>query len=115
MPGGALGFDQIAASLIVAKKEMGKEVRLVFALPWKDQDKLWRVKQKELYRNLLSEADEILYVAQEYADGCMKKRNRYMVDASAYCICALLHRRSGTAQTLRYAGQAGVKVIYVMP
>ena len=60
--GGALGFDQIAASLIVAKKEMGINIRLVFALPCRNQDELWEPKQKELYRNLLDEADEIVYV-----------------------------------------------------
>ena len=35
--GGALGFDQMAASLILAKKEMGKQIRLIFALPYKNQ------------------------------------------------------------------------------
>lgn len=30
--GGALGFDQIAASCIIAKKQMGKEIRLILYL-----------------------------------------------------------------------------------
>lgn len=30
--GGVLGFDQIAASVITAKKEMGYDVKLVFAV-----------------------------------------------------------------------------------
>lgn len=72
--GGALGFDQIAASLIVAKKEMGKDIRLIFALPCRNQDGFWNTEQKKLYRNLLTEADELLYVSEEYTDGCMKKR-----------------------------------------
>ena len=111
--GGALGFDQIAASLIVAKKEMGQRIRLVFALPCKNQDALWSGEQRRLYRNLLVEADEIIYVSEEYAEGCMDKRNRYMVDRSAYCICALFHSISGTGQTVRYANQKGQGVINV--
>ena len=71
--GGALGFDQIAASLIIAKKEMGHDVRLVFALPCRNQDERWNADQKRLYHNLLAEADEIVYVSGEYTDGCMKK------------------------------------------
>lgn len=33
--GGAPGFDLVAAALIVAKKEIGRNVRLIFALPTK--------------------------------------------------------------------------------
>lgn len=112
--GGALGFDQIAASLIVAKKEMGKKIRLIFALPCKNQDSLWDEKQKELYQNLLGEADEVIYISEEYDPFCMKRRNKYMVEHSAYCICALLHEKSGTAQTVRFARKKGLKIVNVV-
>ncbi|MDO7788401.1 SLOG family protein [Desulforamulus aquiferis] len=107
--GGSFGFEQVAASLIIAKKEMGRGVRLIFA----KQDKLWSAEQRELYNNLLAEADEIIYVLEEYHNGCMKKRNRYIVDCSAYCICALLHTLSGTDRTVRYARRKGLHVINV--
>ena len=113
MAGGALGFDHIASAMIIAKREMGQNVRLILALPCRDQDKHWTAEQKQMYQNLLSEADEIRYISEEYSMGCMKKRNRYMVSNSAYCICALLSNRSGTGQTVRYARQKGVAVINV--
>jgi len=109
--GGALGFDQIAASLIIAKKEMGQKIRLVFALPCKNQDEFWNDEEQRLYHDILAEADEVIYVSEEYTNGCMKKRNRYMVDRSDYCICSLLHPMSGTDQTVRYARQKGLMVI----
>jgi len=112
--GGALGFDQIAASLIIAKKETGRDIHLIFALPCKNQHKLWNNEQKQLYHNLLAEADEIIYVSNEYTDSCMKKRNCYMVEQSSFCICALLYPFGGTEQTVRYARQKGVKVINVI-
>lgn len=112
--GGALGFDQIAASLIIAKKEMGRKIRLTFALPCKNQDEFWTDEQKQLYHNILAEADEIIYVSEEYTNGCMKKRNRYMVDHSAYCICACLHSFSGTDQTIKYARRQGLKVLSLL-
>lgn len=110
---GGLGFDLLAASLIIAKKEMGKKIHLIFTLPFIDQDKFWSDEQRNIYRSLLGEADEIIYISEEYTDGCIKKRNRYMVDNSAYCIYAWLHPFSGTDQTVRYARQKGVKVINV--
>lgn len=111
--GGALGFDQLAASLVVAKKEMGNNIRLIFALPCKNQDMLWSAEQKRLYRGLLDEADEIIYVSEEYTNDCMKKRNYYMVDRSAHCICAQIYETGGTAQTVRYTRGRTINVINV--
>ena len=113
LSGGALGFDQIAASLIVSKKEQGADIRLIFALPCHNQDEKWTDRQKQLYHSLLNEADEIHYVSEEYTPDCMKKRNYYMVDNSAYCICAMTKDISGTGQTVRYAQQQGLQVINV--
>lgn len=111
--GGALGFDQIAASLIIAKKEMGIDIHLLFALPCKNQDAQWNNQQKKLYNGLLGEADEIIYVSENYDPFCMKRRNQYMIEHSAYCICALLHEKSGTGQTVRFACKKGLKIINV--
>lgn len=105
--GGALGFDHIAASMVISKKQQGKDIRLVFALPCRNQDEKWTDRQKRLYHSLLNEADEVYYVSEEYTPDCIKDRNHYMVDNSAYCICTLLRDMSGTGQTVRYAqGQA---------
>lgn len=112
--GGALGFDQMAASLIVIKKKMGSSIRLIFALPCRNQDALWHEEQKKFYHDLLDEADEIVYVSKEYTYDCMKKRNYYMVDRSAYCICAQIYETGGTAQTVRYAKEKGLKVINIL-
>jgi len=111
--GGALGFDQIAASLIIAKKETGGNIRLIFALPCRNQDEHWTSEQKRLYRSLLNEADEVRYVSEEYNPDCMKNRNYYMVEHSAYCVCAMLHNRSGTSQTVSYARKKGLQIINV--
>lgn len=111
--GGALGFDQIAASLIVSKKERGARIRLVFALPCRNQDACWNAAQKRLYHRLLGEADEIVYVSREYTKDCMKKRNCYMVDRSAYCICAQINSIEGTAHTVRYAKEKNRLILNV--
>ena len=111
--GGAIGFDAICSSLIISKKQQGADIRLIFALPCRNQDEKWTDRQKRLYRSLLAEADEIIYVSEEYTPNCMKERNFFMVDNSAYCICALLKDISGTGQTVRYAQRQGLRIINV--
>ena len=111
--GGALGFDQIAASLIVAKGDIGYDINLVMALPCKGQDDLWSVKEKQLYRQLLDVADVVEYVSETYTSDCMEKRNQYLIDKSEYCICALIRERSGTGQTVRYAKEKNRQIINV--
>ena len=111
--GGAVGFDQIAASLIISKKQQGINVRLIFALPCLNQDEKWADRQKKLYHSLLGEGDEVVYVSEEYTPNCMKERNIYMVDNSAHCICAMVKDFSGTGQTVLYALQQGLEIINV--
>ena len=113
LSGGALGFDHIAASLVIAKKQQGANIRLIFALAHDGYNESWTDKQKQLFRSLMGEADEVRYVSEKYAIGCIKKRNHYLVDNSAYCICALTKKISETAQTVRYARQQGLKIINV--
>lgn len=111
--GGVLGFDQIAASVITTKKEMGYDVKLVFALPCRNQDEHWNTEEKKLYYGLLDEADEIVYILETHTDDCIKKRNQYMVDRSLYCICAQIYSTGETAQTVKYARQNSLKVISI--
>ena len=111
--GGARGFDLIAAALIFSKKEMGADLRLDFILPCRDQDTFWSEREKKLYHCLLSEADGVTYLSDAYRPGCMKRRNRYLIDHSDYCIYALLHDNSGTWQTVQYARKNGLHMISV--
>ena len=112
--GGALGFDLIAAAYIVAKKEMGSPLRLIFALPCKNHTEKWPEKAKDLFWQLLKEADEVYYVSDTYEADCMKKRNRFMVDRARCCICALLYNQSGTGQTVAYARKKQRKIINLL-
>lgn len=113
LSGGALGFDQTAAALIASKKKQGYVIRLELALPYPDQDRLWSQNIQRQYRQLLESADSVHCLSELYAYDCIRKRNRYLVERSAFCICALLRSPSGTAQTVHYAEQNGLSVINV--
>jgi len=86
---------------------------LLSDFPCRNQDALWTRDEKELYRLLLAETDDIHYVSELYSEDCMRIRNHYMGDRSDYCLCALIHAFSGTAQTVGYARKKGVRIINV--
>ncbi len=57
-----------------------------------------------------------MHVSQEYREGCMLKRNRYLVD-HATCLLAVYNGewRGGTAMTVRYARKLGREIIVLNP
>jgi len=103
LSGGALGFDQYAASHVLRLKKKYPHIRLIFVLPC---DKLimsekWSFCQKNSFLFLFNKADEIIYISHDYYEGCMKHRNEKLVELSSYCIAYLKRERSGTGQTVR--------------
>lgn len=111
--GGAIGFDLMAAAVIAEKKKCGKPLRLIFALPCANHNARWPSSETDLLNSLLTHADEIICLQDEYTPDCMRKRNEYMVSCSAHCICAMIHPRTGTSQTVNLARRAGLQVINV--
>lgn len=111
--GGAPGFDLLASSLIIAKKEMGENIRLIFLLPCKNHEELWQDQQRTFFQNLLAEADEVIYLKEAYYEGCAEERDCNMVNRSSYCICALAHPFGSTKKTIRYAREKHLHIINV--
>ena len=109
--GGALGFDTYAAQMVLSMKEKYKEIKLIMVYPCKDQTKNWSVDSIKEYNKIIALADEHIFLQEHYTQGCMHKRNRYMVDNSVYCICYLNKVSGGTAYTVDYAKRKGLTVI----
>lgn len=101
--GGALGFDTLAARAVIKAKKSNPQIKLTLALPCKNQSYNWNSRNTEEYNHILSLADEVIYVSNDYYDGCMQKRNRYMIDNSSHCIFYMTSPRGGTAYTIKYA------------
>ena len=109
--GGALGFDTLAAQAVLKLKETYPHIRLILVLPCLSQTRGWREKDVAEYERIKSLADKVVYTSQEYSRGCMFKRNRHLVDNSSICIAYLSKDEGGTAYTVKYAQEKGVKVI----
>ncbi|MBQ8214780.1 MAG: DUF1273 family protein [Clostridia bacterium] len=109
LSGGAAGFDLLCAMTVINLRQSElPELRLVFALPCYNHYKSWDKNDKMLFAHLLERTDEVVYVSEDYTQGCMHKRNRYMVDNSSLCIAYCTKSTGGTAYTVNYAQKNGV-------
>ena len=111
--GGALGFDTIAAQTVLNLKKKHPEIKLILVLPCKNQTRGWDEKDISAYESIIEQADKVVYTQEHYDRGCMFKRNRHLVDNSSVCVAYLTEEKGGTAYTVNYANQKGVKVINI--
>lgn len=112
--GGALGFDTEAALAVLRAKQKFPGIKLWIFVPCKNQSEKWSEAQKKQYGKILESADYVDMPEYSYFDGCMKKRNYKMVDASSHCIAYFNGKyASGTGQTVRYALSKGLKLYNV--
>jgi len=111
--GGALGFDTLAAAVVLVLRRKRPDTRLHLILPCADQTKGWRQADIDMYEAIKQEADEVTVLAPHYARGCMHTRNRRMIEESAVCVAYMTKKTGGTAYTVTYAQAQGVKVINV--
>ncbi len=112
LAGGALGFDTLAASAVLAlKKQRCPELKLELMLPCADQTKCWKERDVRLYESILKQADKVTCMSERYYNGCMQARNRALVENSSVCVCYLTRNSGGTAQSVRMAKQKGLRLI----
>ena len=109
--GGALGFDTLAQLTAVHIRAEFPFLRVVMAIPCRNQDSRWKAQDRMAYRQLCQLADECIVLQETYSDECMLIRNRFMVDHSSRCVAFWDgSARGGTAYTVRYARKCGVPV-----
>ena len=109
--GGAVGFDPMAAKAVILLKMRDPAVKLHILIPCKDQTARWSDAQRSTYDFLVSKADDVEYVSEEYKPTCMKKRNQRLCDVCDVLIAYSGRYGSGSAQTVRMAQKQG-KTIY---
>ena len=108
--GGCTGFDTLAAQAVLEYRADHAEVQLIIVVPYAEQSRGWSQEDKNEYERIKSMASEVVCLAGHYFNGCMQKRNRYMVDRSALCVCYLIKADGGTASTVKYAQVKGLTV-----
>ena len=111
--GGALGFDTIAAQTVMELKKKYPQIKLILALPCMNQTSGWNESDKRMYECIRAIADKVVYTSDTYFNGCMQKRNRYLVDNSSICVCYLTENKGGTAYTVGYAKSKNLTILNV--
>lgn len=109
--GMAIGFDAACFKVLEEVKE-ANDIKIIACVPCNTQSKFFNKKQKKEYERMISKADEVVNVADDYYDGCMMDRNVFMVDNSSRLICYLNYGHGGTYSTVKYAAESGIEVIY---
>lgn len=111
--GGALGFDTLSEQVIIELKNKYPFITLTLALPCtpSEQTARWTKSQQATFNEILNKADEVLIISPHYFNGCMQKRNRFIVDNSAKLICYLRQNRGGAFYTVNYAAKNGKLIV----
>ena len=109
--GGALGFDTLAALTVLELREKHPQIKLILVLPCPEQSHRWQREDIEIYESIKRQSDKIVYTAAHYTPDCMHRRNRHLVDNSGVCVCYQTKPSGGTAYTVSYARQQGIRVI----
>ena len=114
LAGGARGFDNLAADVVMGLKEKYPDVKLIVVLPFPSHyrhEKNWNSDEVKEYKSVLKRADETITLLKEYKSGSYFKRNRYLVDNASLCIAYYRRSGSGTAYTVNYAELSKIQVI----
>lgn len=110
--GMAIGFDMLCFSILENLRKTN-DIRLIACVPCKNQDEHFNSENKKRYREMIDLADEVIYLGENYYDGCMQKRNMFMVDNSSVLIAYLTANYGGTYSTVKYAVEQNKIVNYM--
>lgn len=108
--GMALGFDAMCFCAL-EKIRKKKKIKIIACVPCRDQAKKFSEAQTKEYERMLSSADEVVILSENYTPYCMRKRNEYMVDNASLLLSYKRKETGGTASTVRYAIKKGIPVI----
>ena len=103
----------MAAEAVIACRNENPAISLIIAVPCRDQADRWREADRIRYENIKQMADDVIYLSNHYTPDCMHRRNRYMVDHSAVCICYLTRQSGGTAYTVDYVRKSGLRIFNI--
>lgn len=113
--GMALGFDMICAELVLELKKKYPHIKLIGAIPCKNQSDKWSKLQQNRYGKLVKQLDDIRCIYDKYVEGCMLERNDYMLNNSSMVIALYNGKGGGTGFTIKKAKIKGLKVIIIEP
>lgn len=96
-------------ALCALREEFPLTVEAVVPCP--SQSEAWTKEQQLRYLRGLSMCDKTTVLEECYSEGCMLRRNRYMVEHADILLTVFDGSPGGTAATVRYAKARGLRII----
>lgn len=112
--GMALGFDMMAAEVVLSLKDKFPDIRLIAVVPFSGQSDRWDSSEQERYHRILAKADKVVVLSGNYFRGCLLARNDYMLSHSCGVIAYYDGKpQGGTFYTVRKAERMKMDVVNI--
>lgn len=111
--GMAIGYDLLCGEAVIELKQKHGGLKLVCCIPYKNSDKYYSKKDKELFERIIENSDENVILSPNYYNGCFHARDKFMVDNACVIVAYKIHDDSGTGFTAAYGAMQGKKVLNV--
>ena len=87
-------------------------LKLIAVVPFKEQSARWNYQEQARYKRLLSQCDDTIMLSKAYYNGCLLRRNDYMLAHSCGLIAFFDGKpKGGTFYTYRKAKSLGMDII----
>ena len=86
MTGMAVGFDMLAAEVVLSMKGICPGITLMAVVPYSGQAERFSDYNRRRYDALLAQADETIVLSDQYYTRCFLERDRFMVEHSSMLI-----------------------------
>ena len=110
----ALGFDMMAAKVVLSLKDKFLDIQLIAIVPFSGQSDRWASSEQERYHRILAKTDKVVVLSGNYFRGCLLRRNDYMLSHSCGVIAYYNGKpQGGTFYTVRKAGRMKMDVVNI--
>lgn len=115
--GMAMGFDLAAAEVAISLRKELAGLTFVAVIPFEGMQRRFPTPQREIFDNILENADKVVTLAPHYSIELYALRNNYLVDNSSAVIAYFDGSKGGTAYTVKRAVKCLLRIhnIYNSP
>ena len=113
--GMAEGVDVDFANIVLLLRDEYYNIKLEAALPYPPRQHKKITEYIQDFESILINCDKKTIISNNYSQGCMQKRNKYMVDKSDIILAVWNgEKKGGTWSTIEYALSKNKPIHYIM-
>ena len=110
--GMAMGFDLLAAEAALSLQSELRDLQVIAVVPFRGQSERWSIEAQAKYKTILGMVGDIVVLSERYYNGCLLRRNDYMVCRSSRLIAYYNGlNKGGTFYTVRKSSQSGLNIV----